>query len=135
MKKFIKIKHDLQPIINNEINKLLENSEFDLGEIKGFIADVKSGRARYSTMQFTVPLWTYTKKAVIGYRKHEGYFTYYVAHELSHLLSYKKYGEDGKNHSEKFYKIFKLVCPKEYQHFELYYKPSAEKYGINKKQI
>lgn len=133
MKKFRKIQDNLQSIINNEINILLKDKELDAKGIVGFIADVKVGRARYSTMQFTVPLWTYTKKAVIGYRRHEGYFTYYVAHELSHLLAYKKYKNKGKNHGEKFYEIFKIICPSEYQYFELYYKPSAKKYGINKK--
>lgn len=133
MRKFRKIQHNLQNVINNEIEKLLENTEFNSEGINGFIADVERGRARFSTLQFTVPLWVYNKNAPFLFMKEEGYFTYYVAHELSHVLSYKKYNLNGKGHGENFYKIFKIVCPKEYQHFELHYKPSSKKYGINKK--
>jgi len=125
-KKLRKIQHHLQAEINAVISELIVNSkeQYDIGEIKGYVSDLARGYSYSNGRQFTVPLWAYDYKE-------DGYFTYYVAHELSHQLSY--------NHSLKgvhdfiFYEIFMNVCPKELQHFELDFRPSASKYGISKK--
>lgn len=129
MRKLRKIQKGLQPIIDSTIEELLENTEFKSDGIKGYIADVARGMS-YRDGQFTVPLWAYDKTG-LGYRKQGGYFKYYVAHELSHQISYKEY-DNNNGHNENFYKVFMKICPKDIQHFELNYKPSAKKYGITK---
>lgn len=128
MKKLRKIQHHLQNTLDKTIKELLKDTEFTSDGIKGYIADVRRGYA-YFDGQFTIPLWVHDKTGKEGYRTEDGYFTYYVAHELAHQLKYKKYGPIS-GHDNKFYEIFKLICPKKYQRFELYYKPSAKRYGI-----
>ena len=55
---------------------------------------------------------------------------YYVAHELSHIISWQRYRNGI--HDKYFYKIFKKLCPEDLQLYELTYKRSAStKYGIN----
>lgn len=133
MKKLRKICHHLQPEINEVINRLLSECkvEYNNEGIKGYIADVRRGYARWDG-QFTVPLWAYDKRyAGLNYRGEEDYFIYYVAHELSHQLRYIKYGKEG-SHDFRFYEIFMDICPKHLQHFELEYKSTASKYGISK---
>lgn len=128
VKRLKKIQYHLQEELDKTIKSLLVNTEFTSEGIKGYIADVKRGFAHFN-YQFTVPLWTYNKTGSEKYMKEEGYFIYYVAHELSHILSYKKHGPiKGKGHNKNFYEIFKIICPKEYQCFEIPYKPSAKKY-------
>lgn len=102
---------------------LLEKSGYDGTGIRCYIVDNGKGRARYSEQTFSVPLWA------LLHPKGEGFFIYYVAHELSHLLRDKD-GERGIMHDYEFYKIFMQVCPKEFQHWELKYKKSSGKYGI-----
>ena len=131
MKVLRKIKHELQNEINIVIDRLLSEckTEYDNEGISGFIADVRRGLA-YMDGRFTVPLWAYDRRNNgKNYRGDEGYFVYYVAHELSHQLRYKKYGLNG-GHDFRFYEIFIDVCPKEYQHFELNYKKTSSKFGI-----
>lgn len=76
-----------------------------------------------SAQQLTVPIWVVSK----GF----DYLTYYVAHELAHGLSYK----DTKkmHHDQNFMYWFKKLCPVDFQHFELNYKPrNAKAAGISK---
>lgn len=116
-----KIQHDLQPIIEAEIEKVLSGTGFDSDGITGYITDTKIGEAEFEALTFTVPLWAYERT---------GYFTYYVAHELSHLLAYIKYGDKGKGHGEYFYEVFMEICPQKLQYFELCYEPSFEQYFV-----
>jgi len=126
MKTLRKIQTHLQIEIDTVIKNLLYKTKFDgkfTNGIKGYIADVRAGKALYDG-RFTVPYWAFKDKR-------KGYFIWYVAHELSHQLRYKVYGIDG-CHDMRFYELFLQICPDEFQHFEVHYKPSCVKYGISK---
>ena len=124
--KLLKIQLHLQDKIDDIIIRILSNTpyyEFHK-EVRGYIADVARGRAHTKYNVFTVPLWAYKPDYPKNIKSNGGYFVYYVAHELSHLISYKVYG--GRcNHDSRFYHIFTNICPEEYQHFELAYIKSA----------
>jgi hypothetical protein len=92
--------------------------------------DATVGRAYFYQNTFTVPYWAFNPNDWRNKRTNQGYFIYYVAHELSHLLTVKKYNDNKCKHDYKFYSIFMEICPKEYQYFELGYKKTAAKYGI-----
>ena len=133
MTKLRKICYHLQSQINEVISILISEckTEYDIKGIVGYVADTTRGFSHFDG-QFTVPLWAYDKRYKgKGSFGEEGYFTYYVAHELAHQLRYKKYGKDG-SHDYRFYEIFMDICPKQFQHFELEYKKTASKYGIGK---
>ena len=135
MNKPNKIQPHLQKHIDNAINEILTHttySEFK-NKVHGYIADVVRGKAHSKEMMFTVPYWAYKPDYPKNRKtKGVGYFIYYVAHELAHLIATTKHG-GGCNHDFRFYEIFMEICPKEYQHFELGYKKTATKYGIAKK--
>ncbi len=76
------------------------------------------GRAYPERNYVTIPEFATLK------RKGDGYLLYYIAHELSHLISKSQY------HDYAFYKSFIKICPRQFQYFELHYKPSAVNYGI-----
>ncbi len=113
MKKPRKIVYTLQEKIDVIINSLAPG----LG-MKGYITDTYKGKSYFEGF-FSVPLW--------AYRKGVEYFTYYVAHELAHQIRYKRFDQCG-YHDDKFYSVFKKVCPKELQSLELHYKKSFKKY-------
>lgn len=126
MKAIKSIQPQFQKQIDNITDRLLSDfnkieSDIDFDGIKGYVTDTVRGHA-YNDGRFTVPVWAYKSKK-------EGYFNYYVAHELAHQLRYKKYETDGV-HDFKFYSIFIVICPKDLQHYELEYKKTASKYGI-----
>lgn len=130
-RKLKKICYHLQCEIDKAIDTLISECrvEYDIEGIAGCITDSVVGRAKFDG-RFTVPLWAYDKRFKgKNYRGEEGYFIYYVAHELAHQLRYKKYGMDGV-HDYKFYEIFKEICPNYLQHFELNYIKTSRKYGI-----
>jgi len=135
MKTFPKVQPQFQEQIDKKISGILVRTSYYRfrKEVRGYIADVTRGQAYYKYNMFTVPSWAYHP----GYRKNlssqGGYFTYYVSHELAHLIAYKKYGVSCK-HDSRFYEIFKEVCPKKYQYFELDYKKTASRYGICRKE-
>jgi len=136
MKRLKKLQHHLQPNIDEVINRLVSEckNEYDISHVKGFIADVDRGVAHFDG-QFTVPLWAFDRRHKgRNYRGDEGYFIYYVAHELSHQVYFKKHGYKGR-HNANFYEIFKDLCPKEYQHFELNYIPSSKRFGIKSLEV
>lgn len=123
MKKLKKVQDQFQNKIDLVIENLLKGTEFKIDDIQGHIADVNKGLAYYDSPRFTVPFWAFKDKR-------KGYFTYYVAHELTHQLRRKIYGELG-NHNAKFYEIFLKICPVEYQHYEVNYKKTSIKHGVN----
>lgn len=133
MRKIYKIQHSLQKEIDETISQLLEKyPEFLNTNITGYISDSECGRAFYSENKFYVPLWAFDKRfAGKTYHGDDGYFTYYVAHELSHIISGHKTGTVG--HKKEFYDVFKQICPTEYQYFEINYKPSCKHFGITTK--
>ena len=85
----------------------------------GYVTNTQRGLSYYEGF-FSVPLW--------AWEKGPEYFTYYVAHELSHQIRYKRFGDSGV-HDEHFYSVFKEVCPVHLQHYELNYKKSFAKYA------
>lgn len=135
MKALRKIRHDLQSQIDDVIKELLDNctadyiKKVDTSIIKGYIADIRRGHAYADGHQFTVPLWAYDRRHKHTYHGAEGYFKYYVAHELAHQLRYLVFDVKG-GHDFFFYRAFKAICPKELQHFELNYIKRADTYGI-----
>ena len=128
------VQPQFQDKIDGAIDAILMQSQYSKyrKEIKGFIADVTRGRAHYSDRVFTVPFWAYKPTHPKNMATNGGYFIYYVAHELSHLVSHIKYGENC-CHDHRFYEIFAELCPIEYQHFELSYIKTAGNFGIPRK--
>ncbi len=126
MKNPYKIKAQLQEKIDHMIAKVLANTPYASyqKDVRGYIADVKRGRAYSRDSLFTVPYWAYKPDHPKNLRSNGGYFTYYVAHELSHLIVFKEFGGSA-NHDARFYEIFRIICPEEYQHFELDYIKNA----------
>ena len=131
-----KIQPQLQEQIDNVIARILLRTPYRRfrKEVRGFIADVARGQAFYKDNTFIVPSWAYNPDHLKNLRSQGGYFIYYVSHELAHLIAYKKHGVRC-NHDSRFYEIFKEICPKDYQYFELDYKKTASRYGICKKEI
>lgn len=79
------------------------------------------GRCRYDHKYVTVPTWAWYQ----GY----DYVTYYLAHEVSHMVAKEEHGCVG--HGPDFYEVFKRLCPKHLQHYEYGYKPRlAQAAGI-----
>ena len=85
---------------NREIVKIIENLELTktdilkISRLRISINNRNRGWARKSG--FSIPMWA----------KNRGneYFTYYICHELSHILS-------GWKHDCIFYNKFKKICP------------------------
>jgi len=78
-----------------------------------YVTDTVRGRCSYKNRNVTVPLWTMTTRE-------SGYDIYYACHELAHVLVPVTKGD---MHGPKFMAAFKSICPKEFQHYELEYKP------------
>lgn len=75
------------------------------------VVDQTRGLTKYHTKEFTIPLWA-TKKATSGYE------LYYLSHELAHIFAGQKVA-----HDPEFMAVFRRICPPEFQHYELHYKP------------
>lgn len=118
-----KVKSSYQVELNNAISFLLKKYDKRMtpNSIKGYVTDTRRGYAHVEENIFSVPLW--------AYKRGPDYFVYYIAHEVAHILCWRKYFDS--NHDYKFYAIFKEICPKEFQHYELHYKKSSVKYGIS----
>jgi hypothetical protein len=97
-------------------------------EVRGHIAIMERGMASYQHNLFFVPYWAFYPRHPKNVSSNGGYFIYYVAHELSHILAYKKHGVRC-GHDPRFTEIFETICPKEHQHFEEEYKV-ASNYGV-----
>ena len=122
-KQIRKICHVHEAEINSVISNLLLNYDKRINPclIKGYVTDGYRGRAYCKENMFSVPLWAYNRGL--------DYFTYYTAHEISHIISWRRYKNNI--HDAKFYEIFKELCPKDVQHFELHYKKQANvRYGV-----
>jgi len=89
--------------------------------IKSYVVECQRGRAHCKENVITVPRWAHTRG--------KGYFKYYVAHELSHIISWRKYRNDA--HDKHFYEVFKRLCPEDTQFHELGYKKrSGVSFGV-----
>ena len=118
--------HQLTHKIEVAVEDLLHGTEYwERFKNKNFdclITDTNRGRC--TKRNLTVPLWAYkgTHKA----KDKQDYFIYYLAHELSHIFA------RGHCHKRSFYNIFKKICPKYLQKYEIGYKPSCVAYGISR---
>jgi hypothetical protein len=54
-------------------------------------------------------------------KKPLGYQIYVVAHEAAHILNYQRNGRNQDHHGPIFHSIFKELCPRQFQHYELEY--------------
>ena len=131
MQRINKIQPQFQTKIDLIVKILLKNFKKSTGiklkskqekNIRGYVADSTRGKAFWDG-RFTVPYW--------ALKMGDDYFTYYVAHELSHQISYIIFEDDaGANHKKEFYSVFKDVCPRQLYFYELSYKKTARSYGI-----
>lgn len=117
-----------------ELLEIIENSEFI--SIKGAYLSLAAkgwnfypvltsrGRCYYDQKIITIPAHAYKSKQ-------EGYLSYYIAHEMAHAYAPRDAGHDSS-----FMACFKNICPQQYQHYEIGYKPrAATAAGIYHKDI
>jgi hypothetical protein len=108
--------------------ELIENADFEIKPIAIYCVNQKCGWYHHRKKYITVPSW------IINRPMGNGFLKYYVAHELAHAVTYAQYPEYGTlctGHGPLFMENFKKICPKEFQHFELGYKPrNAKAAGI-----
>jgi len=113
--------YDVQ--MHETIKKLLfdYDKRINPNSVRGYVVASKRGHAYTRQSEFSVPEWAYNKSS--------GYFVYYVAHELSHIIGYRKFRSHG--HDREFYDVFKRICPKDLQYHEIgYLKKNAHDNGI-----
>lgn len=80
----------------------------------------------HSKRYISIPRWVIENKKT-------GYDFYYIAHELAHAWVFENVGRNVQSHGPEFMEAFKMICPKEYWHYELGYKPrNAKAAGISK---
>jgi hypothetical protein len=88
-----------------------------------FVVDQSRGRCYYQDRTVTIPKWAF-------YSTNKGYTEYYLCHEIAHCHA------PFDNHGPAFMAQFKRLCPIEFQHYELEYKPgNASAAGIKKNSI
>lgn len=86
-----------------------------------FPVDQSCGRCFYAEKVITIPLWAIQDKRI-------GYLVWYVSHEIAHI-----YAGYRALHGPIFMEWLKKICPKEFQHYEIGYKPrNAVAAGIRK---
>lgn len=83
-----------------------------------YAVNQRCGRAYYGKRMITVPTWAMTRG------KGPGFDLYYLAHELAHVLDFDSMTYNRRApHGPSFMAHFKRLCPVEFQHFEIGYKP------------
>ena len=101
-----------------------------------YVAEVRSGAMYYRSgrhpARMLIPSWCFCERSVKAEEGRRatvhGHLIYYVAHELAHLYA----GKDAA-HGPKFMRVFKKLCPRDLQHYELSYKPrNAKAAGISR---
>jgi hypothetical protein len=149
-----KIVKNLQEEVDRVKNEIIDNADISdenkekLKKIPAYVVNQHRGVASYSRGFFSIPLWAYDRQHLdfkdfkIKYstwrkdwfeknKVHEGYFIYYVAHELAHWLCHINQDDTRcVGHNPQFYKAFKKLCPYRYQHYELAYIKTSSKQGI-----
>ena len=71
------------------------------------------GRCYYRSKTITIPVWAIDKTA-----RKPGYKVWYISHEMSHALDLAR-----SNHGSSFMRKLQEICPPEFVHYELGYKP------------
>lgn len=120
-----KIAYELMPELFKNVPDTLKIVAKDLlsNEWDIYVVDHNRGRCYYDTKTITIPAWAITKRDI-------GYKIYYIAHEFAHAFT------RGDNHGSKFMSKLKQLCPLEYVHHELDYKPRAAKAaGISRRDL
>jgi len=70
----------------------------------------KRGRCYYNDAVITIPMWVIRSPL-------EGKKIWYISHEIAHVYTPRD------NHGSKFMARLREICPKEFQHWEIGYKP------------
>jgi predicted metal-dependent hydrolase len=84
-----------------------------------FVVTQTRGRCYYDYKVITIPLWVLESPA-------KGKLVWYISHELAHTYT------QGDKHGQRFMTQLKAICPEEFQHWEIEYKPrNAIAAGIN----
>lgn len=92
-----------------------------------YVVDQTRGHARYDHALCCIAKWVFEAD-----KRKPGYLIWYTAHELAHLLQ-RQFYRYSSQHDEHFMRALKLLCPKQYIHYELEYKPrNAQAAGISK---
>jgi predicted SprT family Zn-dependent metalloprotease len=121
--RIVKRCYDYDAVMLHVVKNLLNDYDKRINprSITGYVVNQQRGHAYWYQSEFTVPLW--------AYKKGMEYFRYYVSHELSHIIGYRKFRSIS--HDKEFYEVFKRLCPKEIQHHEIgYLKKTAHNNGI-----
>lgn len=83
-----------------------------------YAVNQRCGRAYFKKRMITIPFHA------INRPKGDGYTLYYLAHELAHIADDDAGTRDrSKPHGPSFMQQLKRLCPPEYWHWELGYKP------------
>lgn len=94
---------------------------------KLFVVAQNRGRNYPHRKWITIPLWVLSQTSQ---NRYPGYWVWYVAHEFAH--SYVEVR--GNYHGPEFMEKLKEICPPEFVHYELTYKPkNATQAGISMK--
>lgn len=115
MPKKIAINHDLTATLLLRVDDLPYKSIIDSYrdlEDRGYyynVIDYKNGFCMYNKKWITLPAWSFHAK------EDKEYWIYYLAHEMAHAFTMS-------GHDSKFMEMFKTICPKHLQHFEIGYK-------------
>jgi len=88
-----------------------------LSEVTLWCVDQRRGRAYFGYNDVTIPQWCLSEC--------NGYVTWYVAHELSHMLARNRYGTRG--HTVDFYRALVDICPRPHQNYEYGYQKRSPK--------
>ena len=95
-----------------------------------FVTDTKRGRTSYKSKTVTVPTWAMETDP--DGKPNEEYQIYYACHEIAHVYTPNRKGDV---HGSDFMRNFIRVCPEEFLHYELGYKPRlAAAAGIRKNE-
>ena len=96
-----------------------------------YVVNQRCGKAYFAKRTLTLPIWVFVNP------RGEGFSLYYLAHELAHIANFDAGTYDyRKPHGPAFMEEFKKLCPIEYQHFEIGYKPrNAMAAGISRKRV
>lgn len=89
-----------------------------------YVVSSNRGLCNYKTKEISIPLWAILKGA--------DYINWYTAHEMAHALVHEA-GHRNEHHGKIFMEFLKSICPPEFLHLELTYKPrNANSAGISK---
>ena len=86
--------------------------------------DTKKGRCSYRSGTLTVPIWVF--------KRDMSYILWYACHEIAHTMAI---ATKGNHHGPEFMAALISICPEDFLHHELGYKPRlAAAAGITQKE-